>query len=54
MTRSVSLDLELIICYEDISQEKLVEKLKALPDPLTYLARGWQVHPDDFDKVKKL
>ena len=46
-------DLQLTLCYEELPTEKLVDKLKA-GDPRKYLQRGWDVHPDDFSKPKKL
>lgn len=46
-------DLKLTICFEELAQDKLVAKLKE-GDPRKYLTRGWQVHPDDFRKAKKL
>ena len=46
-------DLGLMICYESIPQDKLMEKLKD-GDPRKYLTRGWQNHPDDYQKVKHL
>lgn len=37
----------LMICYEELPQEKLLAKLSG-NDPRQYLCRGWQEHPDDF------
>jgi hypothetical protein len=40
-------NLGITICFEDLSDEKLREKLQS-PDGMKYLKRGWQNHPDDF------
>jgi hypothetical protein len=45
-------DFGLTICYEELAQNKLIEKLKS-SDPRAYLMRGWQEHPDDFRKMEK-
>ena len=39
-------DLGLTICYEELPQDQLVAKLQN--DPMKYLGRGWQNHPDDY------
>lgn len=46
-------DLNIMLCYEDLPEKQLVEKLKS-GNPLAYLCRGWQVHPDDFGDARKL
>ena len=46
-------DLGITICFEELPQEKLIEKLKS-GDPRKYLMRGWSEHPDDFAKPTKI
>ena len=46
-------DLNITICFEELAQDKLIEKLKA-GDPRPYLMRGWSEHPDDFAQAKRL
>lgn len=46
-------DLGITICFEELPQDKLIEKLKQ-PDGGKYLIRGWQEHPDDFVKPTKI
>lgn len=45
-------DLNLTICYEELSESQLVNKLQG--DPRKYLCRGWQNHPDDYLAPTKL
>jgi len=44
--------LNLVLCYEDISTEQLVEKCKV--NPMSYLCRGWQEHPDDYTEPQRI
>ena len=44
--------LNLVICYEDLPTEQLVEKCKV--NPMSYLCRGWQEHPDDYAKPQRI
>lgn len=46
-------DLGVTICFEELAQEALIEKLKA-GDPRKYLMRGWQEHTDDFKMPTKV
>ncbi len=43
--------LGLMICYEEISDAALKEKLQS-PEAVKYLTRGWAEHPDDFEEIK--
>jgi hypothetical protein len=41
-------DFGITVCFEQLPEAQLIEKLKA--DPVPYLTRGWTEHPDDFKK----
>ena len=45
-------DLRLTICFEELKEDALVEKVRT--NPRKFLTRGWQNHPDDYGEPKRV